>query len=360
MSDETPVPNNTNKVAVPKDSVVTPKDDVTAQSNGGAASSNGVVTASTGVKENYYGRPMMKGAHWRWLVINYFFLAALTGTSAAIATMAEFFGKDRTLIRYARYVALATAIPAPILLAYDLGRPDRAFYMFRILKLRSAMSLGSWALLLHGLSAGLLASLQVLSDVTKRDTLGGLRRFLGIASMPISVFVSGYTGVLLATTNVPLWARNYLLMGPTFITSAFSSSLSALSLLLGVTGKERPRTARSLARAETVCLVTELGLLIAGIVKLGKLGKPLTTGRYGRIFWPVTFVGGVLAPLVLHLSAGRDEHGAHRRRALASVLVLAGGYALRALMILAGRESADVPEYYMEYTHSSMNGRNKQ
>jgi formate-dependent nitrite reductase membrane component NrfD len=319
-----------------------------------------VVTASDQVKHNYYGRPMMKGSHWRWLVINYFFLAALTGTSAAIATLAEFFGKDRTLSRYARYFSLATVIPAPILLAYDLGRPDRAFYMFRILKLRSAMSLGSWALLLHGLSAGLIACLQLLADVTKRDTLGGLRRFLGVASMPISMFVSGYTGVLLATTNVPLWARPYLLMGPTFLTSAFSSSLSALSLLLGVLGKERPRTARSLARAETVCLVAELGLLVAGILKLGKLGKPLTAGRHGRIFWPVTFVGGVVVPLLLHLSGARDEHPTPRRRAVASVLVLIGGYALRALMIFAGKESADVPEYYMEYTRSPANGRNGQ
>ncbi len=327
---------------------------------GARNSTKEVVTASDQVKQNYYGRPMMKGAHWRWLVINYFFLAALTGTSAAIATLAEFWGNDRTLTRYARYFSLATVIPAPILLAYDLGRPDRAFYMFRILKLRSAMSLGSWALLLHGLSAGLIACLQLLADVTKRDTLGGLRRFLGVASMPISVFVSGYTGVLLATTNVPLWARNYLLMGPTFLTSAFSSGLSALSLLLGLTGKERPRTARSLARAETMCLVTELGLLIAGILKLGKLGKPLTAGRYGRIFWLVTFVGGVVAPLLLHLSGDRDEHHGYRRRALASVLVLVGGYALRALMIFAGKESADVPEYYMEYTRSSMKGRNAQ
>ena len=51
------------------------------------------------------------------------------------------------------------------LLTIDLGRPERALHMFRIIKLRSPMSLGSWALLIHGMSAGLLSLIAVLTAV---------------------------------------------------------------------------------------------------------------------------------------------------------------------------------------------------
>jgi len=310
-----------------------------------------ITTASTQVEETYYGRPVIKGAHWRWLVITYFFLASLTGTSAALATLAELFTRDRALVRVARYLALATAIPAPILLVLDLGRPERALNMFRIVKLRSMMSLGSWALLIHGLSSGALGSLQFLADVTHHDTLGGLRRGLGLVTMPISLFVSGYTGLLLAATNVPLWARNSLLMGPTFLTSSFSSTLSLVSLVLRLVGSERPETERSLARVETICLAAELGLLLAGIRRLGSLGKPLTSGRWGSLFWPFTFVGGVVVPLALHLSGPlRGKETNHNARAAAAILALLGSYVLRMVLMFAGKESADRPEYYFEYT----------
>lgn len=319
----------------------------------------GVVTASTQVEQTYYGKPVIKAAHWRWLVINYFFLAALTGASAAIATLADLFTKDHRLAQFARYLALATAIPAPILLVFDLGRPERALNMFRILKLRSPMSLGSWALLLHGLSAGALGSLQLLADITRRDTLGGLRRGLGIVTMPISLFVAGYTGVLLAATNVPLWARNYLLMGPTFITSAFSSALSALALMLHLAGDERPETAQGLARAETICLAAELGLLLASVQRLGALGKPLTSGRWGRLFWPGTFLGGVVLPLTLLLRGQtRSKEETQQSRVVAAILALLGGYILRMVMIFAGKDSADRPEDYFAYTQGMRNDRN--
>ena len=179
-----------------------------------------VVTASTEVSESYYNMPVIKAPHWRWLVINYFFLAALTGSTSTIATLAELFSGDRALVRAGRYLSFAALLPCPPLLVLDLGRPERFLNMLRIVKLKSPMSLGSWALSFHGLFCGALAALQLLADLTGRDLLAGPRRALGIAGLPFAGFVSGYTGLLLAATNVPLWARNYLLLGPTFIASA--------------------------------------------------------------------------------------------------------------------------------------------
>lgn len=312
---------------------------------------NSVVTASSQVENSYYGLPVIKAPHWKWLVISYFFLGGLAGGSATIATIADLFSRDRGLVRAARYLALAAVLPCPPLLVLDLGRPERAFNMFRVVKLKSPMSLGSWALLFLGVFSTLSAGLQFLSDVFGRQVLAGTHRAIGIFTLPFSIFIAGYTGVLLAVTNVPLWARNYLLIGPTFVASAFSTSLAALSLVLGVGEGEREETGRQLARAETVCLATEAATLAVGLVHLGKLGKPLTTGRWGRIFWPVMVGSGLLAPLGLQLSGPvQGRPGSRPRRTVTAMLVLIGGFALRTVMIFAGRESARRPEDYFEYT----------
>jgi formate-dependent nitrite reductase membrane component NrfD len=110
-----------------------------------------------------------------------------------------------------------------------------------------------------------------------------------------------------------------------------------------------------------MCLSTELVALTAGLIHLGKLGKPLTTGRYGRLFWPGTYIGGILLPLGLQLTGPvQGKSGSRPRRVITAFLVLSGGFILRMLMIFAGRESANRPEDYFEYTRrnsgSSDNG----
>jgi len=309
------------------------------------------VTTSDLVRRTYYGQPVIKKPHWKWLVINYFFVAGLAGGGALISTIADFVCADRSLSRLGRYLSIAAITPAPILLTFDLGRPNRSLHMFRILKLKSPMSLGSWALLLLGGFSTLLAGLEGLSHLLGREVLPGPRRVIGLVSLPFAVFVSGYTGVLLAATNVPLWARNYLLLGPTFVASSFSSTLSVLTLLLGLGSGERPDTAQRVAQAEAVVLGAELGLLIGGVVRLGRLSRPLTTGWYGFLFWPIVVVAGTIVPLISLLTGPvQGKTTSRSRRTATALLAITGSYTLRMLMILAGRKSADRPEDYFEYT----------
>ncbi len=325
----------------------------------GEQGGDSVRTTAAEVRDTYYGMPVIKTPHWRWLVIFYFFFGALAGGTYTIGTIADLFSKDRTLQRACRYLSFVAVLPCPPLLVLDLGRPERALNMFRVLKLRSPMSLGSWALLGLGMVSSASAGLQLLCDL-KRDSscFKSLRRAIGIAGLPFSIFISGYTGVLLAATNVPLWARNYLLIGPTFIASAFSGSFAALSVVLGVRNHERPGTTRALARAETVCLSTELVALTAGLVHLGDLGTPLTRGRIGKYFWPGTYVGGIILPLVFQLSGPvRGRSKSRLARTASALLVLAGGFILRMSMVLAGRESANRPGDYFKYTQAVANRR---
>lgn len=309
--------------------------------------------ASAGVGETYYGLPVIKAPHWRWLIITYFFLGGLAGSSAVIGGLNELFGSDRSITRAARYISFAAIVPSPVLLTLDLGRPERALNMLRIVKLKSPMSLGSWALLGLGVFASLGLAIQLLQDVFKREISNGFRRFVAIAGLPFGLFVSGYTGVLLAATNIPLWARNYLLVGPTFVASAFSSGLSAIALFRTFDAKEHQTDHLPLGRSEQVALVSEMTLLLAGAHRLGNLGKPLFGRPYGKLFWPVTFGGGLLAPLVLLQSSARSP----ARSRVTALLVLVGGYSLRALLIFAGRESARRPADYFEYTKGSNRAR---
>lgn len=311
-----------------------------------------VRTTSSGVQTTYYDRPVIKAPHWGWLIISYFFLGGIAGASHTIGTIADLVSRDRAIARTARYLSFAALIPCVPLLILDLGRPDRFLNMLRILKLRSPMSLGSWALSVLGLFSGLAAGLQVLADVGgDRERLAVMRRVIGVLGLPFSIFVSGYTGVLLAATNVPIWWRSFPLLSPTFVSSAYSTSLAALSILLGLGSGEREDTARRLARAEVLCLVTEISCITAILIRLGKIGRPLTSGRLGMIFWPVTYAGGLVAPLILQLNGPIQGRGGSRsRRTGTALLALIGGYSLRALMIFGGRESVRRPEDYFAMT----------
>jgi formate-dependent nitrite reductase membrane component NrfD len=308
-------------------------------------------TTSDSVRDTYYGLPVIKPPHWRWLVITYFFFGALAGGAFVVGTVADFFGRDRGLTRAARYLSMAAIIPSPPLLILDLGRPERFLNMLRIVKLRSPMSLGSWALSGLGAFSGIVAGLQLLSDLRGKEVMPWARRASEILGMPFAIFVCGYTGVLLAITNVPIWARNTYLLGPTFVASAFSSTFAALSLILGITG-ERKETGVKLAQAETVAIGTELSLLLLGLARLGKLGRPLTAPPLGLLFWPWTVGFGMVVPLLIQLTGparGKDRPLA--LRVLTSLLVLSGSYSLRMLMIFAGRRSAARPEDYFEMTN---------
>ncbi len=98
----------------------------------------------SGEASTYYNLPLVKKAHWGWEIVLYFFLGGIAGGSYLVATLADFFGIDKNLVRAGRYLSFVCILASPILLIMDLGRPERFHHMLRILKFRSAMSLGTW------------------------------------------------------------------------------------------------------------------------------------------------------------------------------------------------------------------------
>src|SRR5215216_785659 len=306
-------------------------------------------------ERNYYGIPPIKEHTWTWEIPIYFWLGGIGAGSHVASTIARMVGhKDRAFLRTARYTTLITMILSPILLIMDLGRPERFYNMLRIVKWRSPMSMGTWALTSFGALTGLAATSQAAED----GLLGGDNalarlagalpaRFISVLALPFGFFVGAYTGVLIGATSIPMWARNVVLMGPTFLSSALSTGLSAISFVLHLGGWGERRTLEALRRAERAALVVEAGLIAASLIRMGKWGKPLFSKKVAPLFLGGTILGGILAPLAL--LSGRASRP---RGLLASVLVLVGGLTFRFAMIEGGRLSARDPQATFSFAKS--------
>lgn len=321
-----------------------------------------------GLASTYYGVPLVKKAHWEWQIILYFFLGGIAGGSYLVSTLADLFAPQKyvNLVRSGRYLSFVCILASPILLILDLGRPERFHHMLRVLKFRSVMSLGTWGLTTFGMLCGFTAGHQMAKD-------GILNWFPPIARLmkvvPVKViepiasffglFVASYTGVLLSSTAVPVWARARHVLGPLFVTSGVSTALSALSLILSF-GHSRNDTLERLDRAEMIAMTTELGIISSLLPILGPLSKPLFKGKTGTLFVGGTVGVGLITPLLMKLVTRVTGRPASRQQHIAtSLLVLVGGYILRHVWIVAGRASADDPEAVHEYNRREWEeGRN--
>lgn len=272
--------------------------------------------------------PVMKPAVWTWEVPIYFWFGGIAAGASFVALACDLAG-DRRSARAARKVALAGIAPCPPLLISDLGRPARFLNMLRIFKPRSPMSMGAWCMS----AFGSLAGASVLADLTGRDRVG---RGIGAANAVVGGYLGSYTGVLLASTAVPLWARSRLFLGPIFVATAAATGAAATRLVLVAGGLPIGHpTRQALGRIETGAMATELVLSSLNERRLGTLAEPLSEGRSGGLFKLGKAAAG--SGLALRLARRRAGPAAHH---LASVLYLAGGLAFRKAWVAAGLDSA--------------------
>jgi formate-dependent nitrite reductase membrane component NrfD len=161
-------------------------------------------------------------------------------------------------------------------------------------------------------------------------------RGLGGATALLGGYLGSYTGVLLAATAVPLWARSRSLLGPIFIATATATGAAATRLTLVARGLPPGHPTRTaLGTLETASILTELTLSALNERQLGKAREALDHGAPGWMY------RGAKAAVVLGLStrflASRRSPRIHH---LASGLYLAGGLAFRFAWVYAGKHSA--------------------
>jgi formate-dependent nitrite reductase membrane component NrfD len=284
---------------------------------------------------------------WGWLIALYFFFGGLAGGCYFLAALIDLFGRpeDRPLARLGYYIAFPCVILSALLLTLDLTRPVRFWHMLvesntfqPMFKPWSPMSIGSWALLIFGM----FSFLSFLAALTEDDRLdwsrssvlrppGVLGSLMAAVGGLFAFFVAGYTGVLLAVTNRPIWSDTPLL-GMLFIVSAASIS-AALMILLTHRYQWRTPAVLALDRLDAWVIALEFLVLIAVMISLGPVFRAWLNA-WGLLLFLGVIVVGMLFPLALYWR--RDWLG-NRNATTAAALVLLGGFILRLVIVFSAQ-----------------------
>jgi formate-dependent nitrite reductase membrane component NrfD len=284
--------------------------------------------------------------NWQWWILSYFFFGGIAGGSYAIGTLISLVGTaaDQRAARLAFLISFLALIPCPIFLIADLGLPGRFFNMLYdasdgglALKAVSPMSLGSYALLgfglfsfgsfLAALAEGGTHALDPFANLL-RGTVGAVWSVIGTG---LGFFVAGYTGVLLAVSNQPVWSDAGWVLGGLFLASGLAGSAA---LLLALTHWRRAadvETTTRLVAADRNFAILEAILLL---LFLGSLGLADTIGKLlgaWVLLWAVVLIGLATPFLMSRFNMGR------RWPAAGPLVALLGVLALRALVVFGAQ-----------------------
>ena len=276
--------------------------------------------------------PFIHAPVWTWEVPVYFWFGGIASGASFVAVACDAVG-DHEAAEWARKLTLGAVLPCAPLLIMDLGRPLRFLHMLRIFKVRSPMSMGAWCLSAFSASAGGT----VLTDLAGPKKVS---RIGGAITALLGTYLGSYTGVLLASTAVPVWNRSRAFLPGIFICTAAGGGAAASRLLLAATGKPvGDPTREALGMVETAAMTTELVISEINERRLGRLGRALEEGRPGR--WGRFARGCVLGGLGLRFARRRGGPWVHH---VASVLYLLAGLGFRFAWVEAGHASSNDDE----------------
>ncbi|SDZ20779.1 Polysulphide reductase, NrfD [Micromonospora pattaloongensis] len=306
-------------------------------SRGGRRPSRGGEVVPPAEFRSYYGRAVIKPPVWKaHNIAGYLFLGGVAGGAALLAAGADLTGRPG-MRRAARLISASATGLSLSVLTRDLGRPERAVHMLRVVKPTSPMSIGTW--LLGGFSPLVaVAALGEMSAALPRraaDLVGLLARPSGLAATAVAPAITTYTGALIANTAVPVWHESHRELPYLF-------GASALAAAGGLVTATTP--AREAAPARLAGIVGSVAAQVFDRAihrRLGMVAEPLTGGRPGRLLrasrWCARAGTALLAASAMRHSRALD---------------VAGGLALAAESALtkfgyfhAGTASAADPKY---------------
>ncbi len=327
---------------------------------------------------------------WNWAVVLYLFVAGLSAGAFAISALAYFIGENKyeKISRIGAYIA-----PFPLLLGlasliYDLERPALFWKLLVTFQVHSVMSLGAWLLLVFSLLSFIYFYLWLpdrfeLTDLLKRiplkwekvkpiriikfspllqrlrrENLNGLRGWIALAGIPISLLVGIYTGVLLgALVARPFWNNPMLPM--LFLISALKTGTAAICLVgcfvKGFGGMDHQELETNKFMVHSIDFVLMILSIIAVVLfvfglyvsprSAGDAASLIMGGEFTLLFWGLAVVLGIIVPLAIEVyeliphyikQAPLREHNPWLSGAVA-VSVLFGGYILRHVVVYAGQ-----------------------
>jgi protein NrfD len=274
---------------------------------------------------------------WGWEIPVYLFLGGLVAGLMILSGWRLLAGRTRNPLLPGLSILLLSG--GMLALFLDLAHKAYVWRLYTTFQVTSPMSWGAWILIL--VYPVLIAS--YLLDSPQSSWLLGLiqkplaERWIGIASVGLGILLGIYTGILLSSLGArPLW--NSAILGPLFLASGLSSAAAFAHLLSRENGESE-----RLIRADNVFLGAELALLLLFFLGLlsasqahAEAARLLLGGPFTAVFWVFVVGAGIAVPLVLQLLVSRHRIG---HTVLAPLLVIAGGLALRFVLVYAGQTS---------------------
>ena len=291
---------------------------------------------------------------WGWEIPVYLFLGGMAAGAMILTSLLMMRKEERSPA--ARWLAFA----APALVSVGMGALflDLSFKLhvlrfYLAFRWTSPMSWGAWILVVV-YPVSLALALASLGDEQAEKVVAFMGRFglaaparavrafalrcivrLEWANLVLGIGLGIYTGVLLSTLGArALWTS--ALLGPLFLASGVSAG-AAFLLLFRLSDDER----HFVVRWDKLAIGLEVAVLLlflAGLATGGAAGKEavgmLLGGPFTSSFWSLVVLAGLAVPFLLETLESRLHL---RATAVAPLLVLAGGFALRWIMVAAGQ-----------------------
>jgi formate-dependent nitrite reductase membrane component NrfD len=284
---------------------------------------------------------------WGWEISLYLFLGGVTAGIMIVSALIAQHVPPRRQSKWMRWMPLL----APVLLSagmmallLDLEGKLHVFRFYTAFRITSPMSWGAWILLLI-YPATLLLTLVRLTDREMArfpSVIWALARrarrntaYIEVINLVLGIALGTYTGILLATLGTrALW--NSALLGPLFLVSGLSTG-AALIMLFPINSAEH----EAVRRLDLMSIAAELALIALLFMHLatGSSGDRAAAslffrGAYTAPFWALVIIAGLLVPLAFEVFEKRLRLNA---TAMTSLLLLAGGFALRWIFVEAGQ-----------------------
>ncbi|ABB15000.1 NrfD/PsrC family molybdoenzyme membrane anchor subunit [Carboxydothermus hydrogenoformans] len=275
---------------------------------------------------------------WGMIIAIYLFLAGAGAGAFLIAVMTERSGinKDNeALIKAGTILAAPLVAIGTLFLVLDLTwveagkfEPWRIFYLYT--HFTSMITWGTWILTLF-MPVSFVYGWMKLKNPYYTNTA------LRCAGAVLAFATSVYTGVLLGVVKaVPFW--NNAVIPVLFVVSALVTGMATAilgSFVFG--GKTLPDFFKplhtGLAAIELLLLFFLLIVATHGPEAARQSAEMIVSGKYSLYFWGVLVFLGIIIPGVIGATA--SPKAGKGIKALDALLVLAGGFTLRALILLA-------------------------
>jgi len=275
---------------------------------------------------------------WGIIIAIYLFLAGAGAGSFLIAVLTERSGVNKdneALIKAGTILAAPLVAIGTLFLVLDLTwveagkfEPWRIFYLYT--HFTSMITWGTWILTLF-MPVSFIYGWMKLKNPYYSNNL------LRCAGAVLAFATSVYTGILLGVVKaVPFW--NNAVIPVLFVVSALVTGMAASilgSFVFG--GKTLPDFFKplhtGLAVVELLLIFFLLMIAVNGPIAANQSAELIISGKYSFYFWGVLVLLGIILPGVIGATA--SPKASKGVKALDALLVLLGGFTLRALILLA-------------------------